>query len=144
MERGKIQKIAPQFLKVTQDETDRMIHMINDLLSLSRLDRGVIKMDLETVNLNEFLNYILDRFDMMIKTNNQNAAQDNNSVHNNLVEQVKNKHYVIKRKFTKRDLWVEIDTNRFMQIIDNIVNNAIKYSPNGGVILVHYLKRIIR
>lgn len=127
-------KIAPQFLKVTQDETDRMIHMINDLLSLSRLDRGVIKMDLETVNLNEFLNYILDRFDMMIKTNNQNAAQDNNSVHNNLIEQVKNKHYVIKRKFTKRDLWVEIDTNRFMQIIDNIVNNAIKYSPNGGVI----------
>lgn len=31
-------EVAPSFLKVTQDETDRMIRMINDLLSLSRMD----------------------------------------------------------------------------------------------------------
>ncbi|MFN1208609.1 histidine kinase dimerization/phospho-acceptor domain-containing protein, partial [Enterococcus lactis] len=31
-------EIAPNFLKVTQEETDRMIRMINDLLTLSRMD----------------------------------------------------------------------------------------------------------
>lgn len=124
--------IAPKFLRVAQDETDRMIHLINDLLSLSRLDRGVTKLNIETVNLNEFLNYILNRFDMMIKTNNQNVAKDNNSIDN---ISVNNKKYSIIRNFTKRDLWVDIDTNRFIQVIDNLVNNAIKYSPNGGNII---------
>ncbi|MCH5461807.1 cell wall metabolism sensor histidine kinase WalK [Lactobacillus sp. LC28-10] len=113
-------KIAPKFLKVTQEETDRMIRMINDLLTLSRMDSGTQKLNLELVNLNELYNYILNRFDMIIDSDEQKDRSD--------------KHYTIKREFTKRDLWVEIDTDRFTQVIDNIMNNAIKYSPDGGVI----------
>jgi two-component system sensor histidine kinase VicK len=44
------------------------------------------------------------------------------------------KMYKIDRKFTRKDLWVEIDTDRFTQVIDNLMNNAIKYSPDGGTI----------
>lgn len=113
-------KIAPKFLKVTQEETDRMIRMINDLLTLSRMDSGTQKLNLELVNLNELYNYILNRFDMIIDSDEQKDRSD--------------KHYTIKREFTKRDLWVEIDTDHFTQVIDNIMNNAIKYSPDGGVI----------
>lgn len=113
-------EIAPQFLKVTQDETDRMIRMINDLLTLSRMDSGTQKLNLELVNINELFNYVLNRFDMIIDSDEQNDRLD--------------KHYTIKREFTKRDLWVEIDTDRFTQVLDNIMNNAIKYSPDGGVI----------
>ncbi|MFD1464455.1 histidine kinase dimerization/phospho-acceptor domain-containing protein, partial [Paenibacillus farraposensis] len=122
-------KIAPQFLKVTQEETDRMIRMINDLLSLSRLDSGTSKIELETINLNEFFNYILDRFDMMLKTQNEHASSDNNQ---HIEVATTKKTYTIRREITKRDLWVEIDQDKFMQVIDNIMNNAIKYSPDGG------------
>jgi len=115
-------EVAPSFLKVTQDETDRMIRMINDLLSLSRMDSGTAKLDLELVNLNELYTYILDRFDMMIKNDSNDDKE----------KQVKN--YSIKREFTQRDLWVEVDPDKFIQVIDNIMNNAIKYSPDGGVI----------
>ena len=115
-------EVAPQFLKVTQDETDRMIRMINDLLSLSRMDSGRLQLELELVNLNELFNYILNRFDMMLD-------KDNNDTRD-----TKTKNYTIKRDFTKRDLWVEIDTDKFIQVVDNIMNNAIKYSPDGGVI----------
>lgn len=113
-------EIAPKFLKVTQEETDRMIRMINDLLTLSRMDSGTQKLNLELVNLNELFNYVLNRFDMIIDSNEQNDRSD--------------KHYTIKREFTKRDLWVEIDTDRFTQVLDNIMNNAIKYSPDGGIV----------
>lgn len=115
-------EIAPRFLKVTQKEADRMIRMITDLLNLSRMDSGTMKLDLETVNLNELFNYVLNRFDMMIKKDNNDARQ------------TKSKNYTIKRDFTKRTVWVEIDTDRFIQVLDNIMNNAIKYSPDGGVI----------
>lgn len=117
-------KIAPQFLKVVQDETERMIRMINDLLSLSRMDAGTTKLNLEYVNINELFNYILNRFDMIIKKE----------------EDPKKKKYTIERFFTKKDLWVEIDTDKFTQVIDNIMNNAIKYSPDGGVITARLLE----
>ena len=110
-------KLAPKFLKVTQDETDRMIRMINDLLTLSRMDSGTQKMEVELVNINELFNYVLNRFDMILKK-----------------EDHPEKTYTIKRYFTKRDLWVDLDTDRFTQVLDNLMNNAIKYSPDGGVI----------
>ena len=44
------------------------------------------------------------------------------------------KRYTIKRIFTHKDLWVEIDPDKLTQAIDNIMNNAIKYSPDGGII----------
>uniref|UniRef100_UPI000559218B histidine kinase dimerization/phospho-acceptor domain-containing protein n=1 Tax=Liquorilactobacillus vini TaxID=238015 RepID=UPI000559218B len=71
-------QVAPKFLKVTQDETDRMIRMINDLLSLSRMDSGTAKLELELVNLNELYNYILDRFDMMLKNQQHNKKSKKN------------------------------------------------------------------
>lgn len=132
--------VAPNFLKVTQEETDRMIRMINDLLSLSRMDQGTAKMNLEFVNLNEFFGYVLDRFDMMIK---RDQEHDNNAAPKGtgkLPTDDPNKKYSITRDFTKRDLWVEIDTDKFMQVVDNIMNNAIKYSPDGGVITCRLLE----
>ena len=118
-------EIAPKFLTVIQNETNRMIRMINDLLSLSRMDSGTTKLNLEYVNIKELFNYILNRFDMIIKKN----ENDENS-----------KKYTIERYFTSKDLWVEIDTDKFTQVIDNIMNNAIKYSPDGGVITTRLLE----
>ena len=114
----KDEEIAPNFLKVTLDETDRMIRMINDLLDLSRMDSGKAVLQLEYVNFNELVNFVLDRFDMIV---------DNQDVR---------KKYRIRRDFTKRDLWAEVDTDKIIQVIDNIMNNAIKYSPDGGTITV--------
>ncbi|MCH4101749.1 MAG: cell wall metabolism sensor histidine kinase WalK [Pediococcus acidilactici] len=109
--------VAPNFLKVTQEETDRMMRMINDLLNLSRMDLGTARLDKEYVNLNELFNHILDRFDMILKNGEKSE-----------------KNYTIKRDFTRRDIWVEVDTDKIQQVLDNIMNNAIKYSPDGGVI----------
>ena len=117
-------QLAPRFLNVIQDETDRMIRMIASLLSLSRLDQGTTKINLELVNFNEFFNYILDRFDMLLAKDREKAEKAGTTV----------KRYTIKRIFTHKDLWVEIDPDKLTQAIDNIMNNAIKYSPDGGII----------
>ena len=118
-------ELAPRFLGVVSDETERMIRMINDLLSLSRMDSGTAKLNLEYVNINELFNYILNRFDMIIKNEAADPSQ---------------KKYTIVRYFTKKDLWVEIDTDKITQVVDNIMNNAVKYSPDGGVITARLLE----
>lgn len=111
------EEIAPEFLKVISTETDRMIRMITDLLNLSRMDQGKQDLNREFVSINELVAHIIDRFEMVLKS-----------------EQYRNKKYKIERDFTQRTLWVEIDQDKFIQVIDNIMNNAIKYSPDGGKI----------
>lgn len=110
-------EVAHNFLQVAQDETTRMIHMINDLLELSRMDSGTMKLEKEYINIAALFNYILDRFDMIIANDDKPE-----------------KYYTIKRMIPQLQIWVEIDTSKFTQVIDNIMNNAIKYSPDGGVI----------
>ena len=110
-------EVAPGFLKVTLDETDRMIRMINDLLNLSRMDAGTTQLQTEYANFNELVNFVLDRFDMIVQKKEDGG-----------------KKYVITREFTTRALWVDIDTDKIIQVLDNIMNNAIKYSPDGGTI----------
>ncbi|MBP1042686.1 cell wall metabolism sensor histidine kinase WalK [Vagococcus sp. BWB3-3] len=107
-------ELAPRFLNVTLEETDRMIRMINDLLHLSRIDAQKSPIQLELVNLNEMVNFVLERFEMMIKSQNQN--------------------YKIKKEFTRRTIWTEVDPDKIIQVLDNIMNNALKYSPDGGEI----------
>lgn len=111
----KDEDVAPNFLQVISTETDRMIRMVTDLLHLSRMDQGNMQLELEYVSMNDLFTHILDRFDMMLQS-----------------EAYREKNYKIVRDFTQRTLWVEIDQDKITQVIDNIMNNAIKYSPDGG------------
>ncbi|HEL2402762.1 TPA: cell wall metabolism sensor histidine kinase VicK [Streptococcus suis] len=109
------ESVAPSFVKVSLDETNRMMRMITDLLSLSRIDNQVGQIDVELINFTAFVTFILNRFDQM-----KNAESD--------------KVYTIVRDYQISPIWVEIDTDKMTQVLDNILNNAIKYSPDGGTI----------
>ena len=120
-------EMAQNFLGVVQDETQRMIRMINDLLELSRLDQGTMEVKQEVINLNSLFNFVLNRFDMIIESDAKNT-------------ETPNKTYNIKREFTNEDVWVEVDPDKFTQVLDNIMNNAVKYSPDGGTITARLIK----
>ena len=109
--------VAPEFVKVSLTETNRMMRMVTDLLSLSRIDNETSQLDVELTNFTAFITFILNRFDKM-----KNQAGE--------------KKYDIVREYPISPVWVEIDTDKMTQVLDNILNNAIKYSPDGGEIRV--------
>lgn len=113
-------KIAPKFLNVSIVEADRMIRMINDLLNLSRMDSQKSPLQLELVNLNELFNFVIERFEMMVKSENRN--------------------YKITKEFTQRTIWLDVDPDKLIQVFDNLMNNALKYSPDGGEITCRLLE----
>ena len=114
------EEIAPNFIKVSLDETNRMMRMISDLLALSRIDNKSTQLNVEMTNFTAFMTYILNRFGQ-IKSQETNPG----------------KSYEIIRDYPVNSIWVEIDTDKMTQVIDNILNNAIKYSPDGGKITVY-------
>ena len=109
--------VAPDFIKVSLDETNRMMRMVTDLLQLSRIDNATSQLDVELINFTAFITFILNRFDKM-------RSQDDE------------KKYELVRDYSINSVWIEIDTDKMTQVIDNILNNAIKYSPDGGKITV--------
>lgn len=110
-------ELAPRFLEVTQNETDRMIRMIQDLLHLSRIDSGKSSLELEIVDITEMLDHVLNRFDMLIHS-----------------AEYETRNYRIHKELLREAIFVEVDPDRMIQVLDNIMNNAIKYSPDGGTI----------
>jgi len=109
--------VAPDFIKVSLNETNRMMRMVTDLLHLSRIDNATSHLDVELINFTAFITFILNRFDKM-------RSQD------------QEKKYELVRDYPITSVWIEIDTDKMTQVIDNILNNAIKYSPDGGKITV--------
>ena len=109
--------VAPDFIKVSLNETNRMMRMVTDLLHLSRIDNATSHLDVELINFTAFITFILNRFDKMRS-------------------QEQEKKYELVRDYPITSVWIEIDTDKMTQVIDNILNNAIKYSPDGGKITV--------
>ncbi|PIC85716.1 cell wall metabolism sensor histidine kinase WalK [Sporosarcina sp. P20a] len=103
------EEIAPNFLHVTQNETERMIRLVNDLLKLSRMDSKEYELNKEWVEFNRFFNAVIERFEF---SKSQNVR--------------------FTRNLYSSSLFVEIDTDKLTQVLDNIISNALKYSPDGG------------
>ncbi|VHH04440.1 two-component sensor histidine kinase [Streptococcus pyogenes] len=70
-------------------------------------------------NFTAFITSILNRFDLV---KNQHTGTG--------------KVYEIVRDYPITSVWIEIDNDKMTQVIENILNNAIKYSPDGGKITV--------
>src|SRR5690606_25534882 len=87
------------------------IRLVNDLLDLSKMDSRNYTLNLSWVDFIKFFNHIIDRFEM-----------------------TKERNVKFKRIFPNEVIFVEIDADKLTQVIDNIISNALKYSPEGGTV----------
>jgi len=112
-------EIAPKFLSVTQNETERMIRLVNDLLQLSKMDSKEYTVHRKRIDFIDYFHHIIDRFEM--NTDN---------------------HITLKRQLPRGRFIVWLDEDKMTQVLDNIISNAIKYSPEGGTIRFNVEKRM--
>lgn len=105
-------ELAPRFIKVTQNETERMIRLVNDLLQLSRMDTQKYALKLQKTDLTDLIQEVADRFSVPLK-------QRELSLQLNLPNTLP---------------MVYIDQDQIIQVLDNIISNAIKYSLAQEVI----------
>ncbi|UBH13147.1 cell wall metabolism sensor histidine kinase WalK [Macrococcus armenti] len=110
----KDENLAPQFLSVTREETDRMIRLVNDLLQLSKMDNTDDNLNKELIDFNMFIHKIINRFEM---------------------SEGKNATFV--RDIPKNGIFVEIDPDKMTQVFDNVITNALKYSKGRKKVEFH-------
>jgi len=97
-----------EWLKIIDSECDRLTRLITDLLSISRIEAGrALQMDYQKVDLVKLVQRVMDQ---------QRAYSTRHELVSELPE----------------TLIIEADEDKVVQILTNLVNNAIKYSPRGG------------
>ena len=105
-------ELAPQFIDTIHKETTRMIRMVNELMQLGKMDIKEEHYDKEFIDINKLIEQISDRFEL--------THPEKNFI----------------KYIPKTPIFVEGDQDKLTQVFDNIINNAIKYSPNGKNITV--------
>ena len=103
--------VAARFLKTIEKHTDRLTYLIEDLLTISRLESGQIVLNIQKVELRSVAEDVIDDL--------QSRAEDKKVILENQVPD---------------DVVVRADADRVQQVIFNLVDNAIKYGrPEGRV-----------
>ncbi|RLT38336.1 MAG: PAS domain-containing protein [Chloroflexi bacterium] len=106
------QETARQSLQIIEEEADRLEVLINNLLDVSRIQAGDLRLDISDVNMNRLLERIAQ--DYRTQTTQHQIEVD-----------------------LPDDLpLVSGDEERLRQVFTNLLGNAIKYSPDGGLIRI--------
>jgi len=111
---GEINDEVREFLRIVQNNSDRLTDLINDLLDISRIETGRVRLALEPVSLGELVEEVLD-------SHRTRIAERPLTIHMDLPPDLPP---------------VYADAQRLYQILNNLVTNAYKYTPPGGSITI--------
>ena len=104
---------TPENVQVVIDETTRLSALVDDILDLSRIRAGARVPEYERIDLTEALNETLLRYDALVR----------------------HKGYRIELQ-SDRDVWVYGDRGMLLQVLYNLINNAINYTGDDRLVTV--------
>ncbi|MCB1123082.1 MAG: helix-turn-helix domain-containing protein, partial [Verrucomicrobiae bacterium] len=98
------------YLRTIQTNTSRLLYLIDQLLDFRRVEQGRLKSELHRIDIVALIRNILETFDFVVKEKRQSI--------------------LFRTPFESCVLAVDEDS--FYKIVDNLIHNAIKYTPPGG------------
>ncbi len=115
---GAAEEKGQELIKIAHKNSQRLVVIINDILDLEKLSAGNMVLEMQSVEFSTVIRQV-------IEINNELMRQYNVTVR-------------IGDLPDSATIWG--DTNRVMQVLTNLISNAAKFSPEGGVVDVHLLR----
>ncbi len=110
---------AIKFLEIIAKHTERLENLVNDLLSLSAIESREVKLNREKISVNAFLEAILNLYK----------------------ERFENQKLNIHLKLARELPSILADRNKIEQVFFNLIDNAIKFTPPGGSIIINSIQQ---
>jgi signal transduction histidine kinase len=112
---GKINDLQRDFLATVREQTDQLQNLISELLEFSRLESGQIRLRIEEVSFADIAARVAEK----------------------LSPQAQEAQIALESTIPADFATVEADATRMEQVLTNLVDNAIKFTPAGGRIVIH-------
>ena len=104
----------PKYLSIVIDESNRMTSMVNDLLDIARIESGEHVLNFEVFEIAELIRRTVITFEARISE----------------------KDIDMRIEFSEEQMYVEADKQQIVQVLRNLIDNAIKFTPQGGSITI--------
>lgn len=101
-----------EFLRTIEDEADHMTRLVEDILESAAIDAGLLRVTIKPILIPPIARRVIDR--ISIQSNRHRFVQ----------------------MFSHTFPTIEADAGRIEQVLTNLIDNAVKYSPDGGLIVV--------
>ncbi|GAB6184033.1 ATP-binding protein [Thermodesulfovibrio hydrogeniphilus] len=101
---------ARKCIEIIKNQADRLVALVEDLLTLSRIESGEIKIEKQTVNLREIVNSVFEIFQ-------ERSEKKGIELINDIKDEIK----------------IRADINKLIQILTNLIDNAVKFTDKGRV-----------
>jgi len=111
---GSVTSEQKETLAGAKNVTNRLSRLVSDLLDISKIESGKMQLKKETVNVNKIIEENLTGFDKVMK----------------------DKKHVFQRELSKDIPDINADIDKITQVFINLLNNAVKYTQEGGTIRV--------
>ncbi|MDD5730453.1 MAG: ATP-binding protein [Candidatus Omnitrophica bacterium] len=111
---GEVSGAQEQFLSIAQRNLKRLSLLINDLLDISKLEAGKMRLEFRPSSMEKVIGDSLEGLNVWARTKSINIQKQ---VQENLPE-------------------LEMDPNRIIQVLNNLIGNAIKFTPENGSITI--------
>lgn len=111
-------EISNKFLKKAEKNTDRMIQVVNDLEYISKVESGDLQLEIDAFDITKLVDEVFDFHEM------RSREKD------------------IKLRYVRRpdrSIMVRADRKRIMDVLNNLILNAIIYSNMGGYVMIDFL-----
>ncbi|HLT37757.1 MAG TPA: GAF domain-containing protein, partial [Enhygromyxa sp.] len=107
-------QVRAEALAVTRRQVVHLSRLVDDLLEMSRITTGKIRLQLELVDANSLVESAVERLRPLIDQ----------------------RHQDLRVTLASQPVWLEVDPARLEQVLGNLLDNASKYTPDGGRIWV--------
>ncbi|MDE0771529.1 MAG: PAS domain S-box protein [Salibacteraceae bacterium] len=110
-----------EFITIIETSGTRMLNIINDIISISKIESGLMEVNIQESNINQQIEFIYTFFKPQVEA--------------------KGMQFLIKKTLSEKEAFIRTDTEKVYSILTNIVKNAIKYTVEGSIELGYRLKK---
>ncbi len=113
LKRGNLDDTQKKYLSIIREISDNLYVLVNELLDISKIETGVIQLNKEETDINDLLSTSINNFLIL-------AVDKNNVIefHSDIADPV-----------------MRIDRMKILQVMNNLINNAIKFTENGKIVV---------
>jgi two-component system phosphate regulon sensor histidine kinase PhoR len=106
------------YLQRAEKSINRMISIVNDMESISRLESGIFKLEFERFNIVKLVAEVFDNIEISAKKGNITLS--------------------LKQKASEKEIWVRADKKRIFEVLTNLITNSINYGKKRGKTVVSF------